>query len=565
MLSENRLNRIVSRVLNEAGFGGYRKNRYSSPSGGTQKTTSDVWIKSSKATMVKDPNTGEDKEKIVVTLGINTGFSTKTLADAINKELPPTVMKARPLGTSSMVALDIDVDRRDEVYQVVHQLEHAIKQLGTFNDDSVDKMCERIGDAVYDTFTQSDKDASEEMSLKNWGDLVTKLHDPEVRKSLLAYQMSDNYARQYGNVLSPNNVWQILSQFPTAAFVTTRGGWAKYGRKVNRGAQKIRVTMPTSYGNSKNDKSKLDAAAQRLGWRSYDDAKTNSKNAEQVMHNIRMQADDKKSGFVDVPMYDVSQTTPIDPNNDKWSIEMGLSNNVSGVLNTIASAHNSSIAAGSEDAKKLEQNKKIIDDLIAKAMPNRRAFMEKLCQRNRFGVQVDTRPFSNVSDADFIVRATYEFAKSLGILYGYVKQGDIERLATLCAAAVCISTGISNSMLTTQKVVIPRDITNEDIRNSFTICKTIIPAMAKVTVPKKGTLQMLTQNEHINRSIMMISESEKQFYTPAEFVQLVKNVFGVMPPEQNNVTDEVEESRRIIKRIVNEEVRRILANKKWRK
>jgi hypothetical protein len=118
-------------------------------------------------------------------------------------------------------------------------------------------------------------------------------------------------------------------------------------------------------------------------------------------------------------------------------------------------------------------------------------------------------------------------------------------------------------MLQTTKVVIPRDkdITNEDVKTSFTICKTIIPAMAKVTVPKKGDLQMLTQNENLNRNLRMISESEKQFYTPMEFIQLVKNVFGVMPPEESN---EVDESRRIIKRIVNEEVRRMLASRRRR-
>jgi len=559
MLSEAKLNRIIESTLNEA-FGKFRQNR--SASNGPQRTTSDVWISSSKAAMTKDPNTGEDKEKIVVTLGINKGFSTKTLADAINKELPPTVLRARPVGMASLVALDIDVDRRDEVYQVVNQLEHAIKQIGTFNPDSVDKLCDRIGDTVYDTVTKADKESSEQVSLSNWKDLMTKLHDPEVRKNLLAYQMSDSYARQYGNVLSPGNVYQILSQFPQAAFVTTRGGWAKYGRKVNPGARRIYVTMPVSRGNQR-DKSKLDNAAKTLGWSDYDAAKTASKGSEQVMHNIRMQADDKAAGFVEVTMYDVSQTTPIDPNNDKWSMEMGLSNNVNGVLNSIAAAHNSGVVAGSDDAKKIEKNKKIIDDLLAKAMPNRRAFMEKFCKRNRFGVQVDTTPYSNVSDADFIVRATYDFAKQYSILYGYVKQNDIDRIATLCAAAVCISTGISNSMLQTTKVVIPRDkdITNEDVKTSFTICKTIIPAMAKVTVPKKGDLQMLTQNENLNRNLRMISESEKQFYTPMEFIQLVKNVFGVMPPEESN---EVDESRRIIKRIVNEEVRRMLASRRRR-
>jgi hypothetical protein len=55
---------------------------------------------------------------------------------------------------------------------------------------------------------------------------------------------------------------------------------------------------------------------------------------------------------------------------------------------------------------------------------------------------------------------------------------------------------------------------------------------------------------------------EKKEISPSQFISLVKSRYGILPPEE---TDEMSESRRIIKRIVNEEIRRMLYNKNRRR
>ena len=117
---------------------------------------------------------------------------------------------------------------------------------------------------------------------------MQKLEDPEVRKRLLKYQMTNDYARQYGHVLSASNVVSILNQFPSASFVVEASTWKKsFNRTIMAGAQPILVKKPIPSNNLNLD---LDNAARICGYNSYEDAQTKSKNSTQVLSNIRMTA-----------------------------------------------------------------------------------------------------------------------------------------------------------------------------------------------------------------------------------------------------------------------------------
>lgn len=97
----------------------------------------------------------------------------------------------------------------------------------------------------------------------------------------------------------------------------------------------------------------LNAAAKRVGFASYKDAKIQTKNATQVMSEINNLAKRKPSNFIKVVVYDVSQTTPpSDPKLDIWTNEIGLSDNITGVLNTHAETFDNQITGWQIESQK---------------------------------------------------------------------------------------------------------------------------------------------------------------------------------------------------------------------
>lgn len=559
MLSEAKLNRIIESVINEAiPNSKYQnwKNRAKSGNAGAQQSASKgghIQVGNISDKTVTDAN-GNNSEYVEVGLGHVYANKAQELADRINATVPPTVMRAKTSNGNDRVVLCIPKDKIADVPKVASQLESAIKSLSQYSEEYVERLCKNLQYSIEDRVTEEDNINAEKSKISNWKDLMSRLDDPEVRKRLLMLQTTENYGRQYGHVLSQNNIKEILLQMPTASFVTTRSGWAVFDRVVNPGARRIRYTLKidSGYGNG----SAYDDVARRLGFKDYKEAK--SLGSQHILHKINVEVGNKGYGkFQKVIGYDVSDTTPIDPNNDKWAQEIGLLSNLTGALNQSAIDYDQKIDPNSAQGKIVAANKENIETAKKNEMPTRRKAMEYLCRKNPWGVQVDTRPLSGMDDVNFIVRSVYSLALQSSPFFGLVKQGDMERIAMLCVVAICVTSGIASKDINSMRIYIPNHITDEDAMISFTISDRIIQKFGNDIRPN---VKNVLKNEGMMRERRMIRE--KKEISPSQFISLVKNRYGILPPEE---TDEMSENRRIIKRIVNEEIRRMLYNKNRRR
>ena len=563
MLSENRLNQIVSRVLNEASWsngkyanwknkGGYVQTKPASSNGGqgTSGKGGKLQVGNISDTVVKDAS-GQEVGYVEVGIGHVYADKAKDLADRINSTVPPTVMKAKTSAGNDRVILYIPKDKLGDVQKVQSQLESAIKSLDQYNEEYVERFCRNLSYSIEDRVTEEDTINAEKNKIKNWKDLMSRLDDPEVRKRLLMLQTTENYGRQYGHVLSQNNIKEILLQFPSASFVTTRSGWALFDRTVNPGATRIKYTQKVDSGYNG---SSYDDIARSLGFKDYKEAR--SIGSTQVLHKINVEAGklSKYGKFKPVIGYDVSETTPIDPNDDKWAKEIGLLSNLTGALNQSAIDYDQQIDPNSAQGKIVAANKENIEAAKKNEMPTRRKAIAYLCKKNPWGVQVDTSPFEKLDDVNFIVRATYHLGLQASPFFGLVRQNDMERIAMLCVVGVCVTSGISSKDVNSMRIYIP-SLTDEDAMISFTITDKIIQKFGSDIRPKD--VKSVLNTESFRRGRRLVNERKQ--ITPSQFISMVRQRYGVLPPEE---TEEMAESRRIIKRIVNEEIRRMLSRRR---
>lgn len=552
-ITEGNLRKIIESVIAEAGFRKFGYSKKATDPNAPRKGR--IQVDHCKLEKARSAATGQEKEYIAVYLGHVFGDGAQKLVNAINSSVPQTVLNAALTEKGrSKVVLRVNIERKEEIPQVVSQLQSAITSLSDYDDTSIQNLCDSIYDAVDGVATSGDIESAEKNKIGNWRDMMKRLEDPEVRKQLLMYQTTNDYARQYGHVLSANNVMNILSQCPTASFVTERSTWLKkFHRRVNPGAQRIVVTKASSM----TDYKKLDDAARAAGYQDFKDAKLQSGNSTQVINKIRIMANQgSNTSFEKVIMYDVRDTTPIDPNHDIWTEKIGLSNNLTGELNQAAAEFDQGLTGANSDTMKA--NKEKIDLAQKNAMPSRRAAMEKICRTNPWGAQIDVASFSNLSDADFIARTTYQLVKeSAATQFGLVTQGDIERLASLCTIAVCTSSGIDLNTLQT-RLFAPKSISDEDAMNAFTICDKIIPRLSNAV--RSQNINMVKQ-ESVNRERGKMNERSNGMMSLGQFINMAKQKYGVMPPEEDG---DVMEATEAINRIVNEEIQK-LVNRRNRK
>lgn len=549
-ITESKMRRLIESVISEAGFRkfGYKKN-LSDPN---SPRKGKIQVDHCKLEKARSAATGQEKEYIAVYLGHVFGDSAQKLVSAINSSVPQTVLNAAQTDKGrSKVVLRVNIDRKEEIPKVVHQLKSAITSLDDYDENSIQNLCDTVYDAVDSVATSGDIENAEQTKIRNWRDMMKRLEDPEVRKQLLMYQTTNDYARQYGHVLSANNVMNILSQCPTASFVTERSTWLnKFKRRVNPGAQRIVVTK----ASSSTDYKKLDDAARAAGYKDFKDAKLQSGNSTQVINKIRIMANQgSNTSFEKVIMYDVRDTTPIDPNHDIWTEKIGLSNNLTGELNQAAAEFDQGLTGTNSDTMKANKDK--IDLAQKNAMPSRRAAMEKLCRTNPWGAQIDPSAFSGLNDADFIARATYQLVKETAASqFGLVTQGDIERLASLCAIVVCASSGINLSTLQT-RLYAPNSVSDEDAMNAFTICDKIIPRLSNAV--RSQNISMVKQ-ESISRKRSKVNERSGGMMTLSQFINMAKRKYGVMAQDEDG---DVMEATETINRIVTEEVHKLIKSR----
>lgn len=202
----------------------------------------------------------------------------------------------------------------------------------------LENLPEQIRHRIDATPLQQDIDTAQQNITDNWEKVLEKINDPEVRKRLLLYQMTDSFAANYGWQLSRANIASILQQKPDATFVTSLEMWEKiFMHTVNPGAQRIIITKPASNTNTTLDD--LNTAAAKRNFGNYSNAMKASNNSTQTRMGIHLAAKQKGAhNYVDWVVYDVSDTTPMNQENDKWAIEMGLIDNLRAIPNIPLSA-----------------------------------------------------------------------------------------------------------------------------------------------------------------------------------------------------------------------------------
>ena len=269
------------------------------------------------------------------------------------------------------IILRISVKRKEQILKYTDKIGEAINKLGQYNEVYVDNLCTELFDRLDEIATRDDIEASKVRSMNNWKEMFERLSDPEIRKRLLRYQMSKDCEIKYGHVLSPENVTEILNQFPRASFVAEKSTWKyKFNRTVNSNAQPIVVTKPINAG-AKLD---YDAAARECGFDNFLDAKKKTNNSTQVLNKIKITANKIANRFIKVKMYDVSETTPpSDPKLDIWTNEIGLLDNITGILNQSAQEADKKLSPLNKAEAEAEANQEEKADInITSRWTNRR-------------------------------------------------------------------------------------------------------------------------------------------------------------------------------------------------
>lgn len=433
-----------------------------------------IWVSHCEAKKAKSQVTGQEKEYLEAYVdGINPTDRQK-LINLWSASIPNSVFVAVPHKTYDKgIILKINIDKISELgTNLIDKIVDDIKSLNSYDSDSVNAFGDSLMDKIAQCPTEADIANSNSMIASNWKEMLTKLQDPNFRQLLLSFQTTVACKKRYGHVLSKKNIMKILSQCPTASFVTTAETWRdKFNRTIKPGAQKIIVNKSTNYGNPTWDAQNKSARAH--GFQDLKDAKNATKNSVQTMGSIKIDANQGNCGFYKVIMYDVADTIPpSNPADDIWTNDMGLLNNLNGTLNASAQAEEDklNLQQGNTQAQQTTQPS---TSLIV-SMKKRRGVIEWLCKKKNIPT------VKSMSDEEFIIDGTYQYSKVMAKSLGYVTPQDIEKIALVSTIIVAVSSGINEN----NHKILSRGTNNlsysdDDVMSIYTITDSIIPAMAK--------------------------------------------------------------------------------------
>lgn len=423
-LLKESIRKIIFETIEESG--GFRKFKKSSTGSTPGNRKGNLQIAYCKSAKAKSSVTGKETEYIAVCLSHVWKDGLNTLVDAINKSVPAKVMNA--IVNNNTVIIRVNLAMKNEIPNYVMKMGESIKQLNDYSEQSIDNLCVSIFDEVDEVATTADLDNAKEKSISNWMEMLSLLEDPQVRQRLLRYQTTNDYARTYGHILSPNNVKDVLDQFPTASFVAEASTWKRiFNRTIKPGAQRIVVSKPIVNNLTKKD---YDEAAIKCGFESYKDAKEKTKGATQVMNKIKITAQENAKEFIKVVMYDVSETTPpADPRKDVWTNQIGLQDNLTGILNSEAQTFDE------RHSSKIQQdNKEKINQTQKSKWKNRRLAIKLVCDKHN----IPTESFNSLTDEEFIIKASMLYAEKLAPSYGVVHPQQIEEVKALVVATIAM-------------------------------------------------------------------------------------------------------------------------------
>lgn len=427
------------------------------------------------------------------------------------------------------IILRISVKRKDQILKYTDKIRQAINKLGQYNEVYVDNLCTELFDRLDEIATRDDVEASKVRSMNNWKEMFERLSDPEIRKRLLRYQMSKDCEIKYGHVLSPENVTEILNQFPRASFVAEKSTWKyKFNRTVNSNAQPIVVTKPINAG-AKLD---YDAAARECGFDNFLDAKEKTNNSTQVLNKIKITANKIANRFIKVKMYDVSETTPpSDPKLDIWSNEIGLLDNITGILNQAAQEADKKLSPLNKAEAEANQEEKA-DINITSRWTNRREAIKNVCKIHK----IDLSKFENLSDEKFITEATFYYAQKQAKKHSFIKDEDAISIAALVTGAICVSCDAQLPPYISKNL--PSAIPEDLCQTAYTIVSGLLPQLNKYTrAVNLSALQTESLNTMERKSLYLEYKEHQR--------KLQEAKYGMMKYMQENNKENISESNNV--------------------
>ena len=231
---------------------------------------------------------------------------------------------------------------------------------------SIENIMEELKIAYKNIVTKDDMKNAEKSTDEIWLDFIKRLEDPEMQslvKSISPYYMGDSI---YGWKLAYANALKVKKEMPQATFVFTPQQWAeKFNRKVNLDAQRLLIKVPID--------SEVYSKRETMNKVGYNQNTTYSDLSKQQKHHVDVSS---RSGnakhYTWVAVYDISQTTLMDGEEDRFNTEVGFKNNLTGELND--KAIQDKIKNGSvqnpEDINKLYHNENGNVRLIVNALSN---------------------------------------------------------------------------------------------------------------------------------------------------------------------------------------------------
>lgn len=166
-------------------------------------------------------------------------------------------------------------------------------------------------------------------AIEIWQQYIKTLNDPETVKLIDAYSTLPT-EKIYGHTLSQKNAMLIRSVDSDATFILPLGEWRKLNRGVKRGAKRYVIYI---MAGDKNDQKMVTDVIQKLGWGKlpYDEL------PPQVQKEVDIQTNGVASNiFIPVYEYDIRDTYVFPGQPDLFNQTIGLKNNLTGELNSLA-------------------------------------------------------------------------------------------------------------------------------------------------------------------------------------------------------------------------------------
>lgn len=377
-------------------------------------------------------------------LGFNLG-SFKYEDEKLLNNLHPDIFFVKQ-GKNNNLWLWVKPNMKDEFLSHLDELKNVLKNTNHYKDKFLDKFFVELSEYSSSAPTQDEIDQSKKIIASNWRELLEKLHDPQVRKKLLAFQTSYTCQIDYRDaVLSKSNISEVLFQDPFASFVTSEYSWkTTFNRTIQDGAPYIIITK--AYHKERTDREMNDDGQVRAsgGWNKVQTDAKGKRFGRAFASTKRVNRSNKygKPEYFLEKVYDVRYTIPIDPNNDNFLKIPNLLNNLTGEINDAAKQVLDQEAAA-KGVEPVDYDAKTEGITTPEQLEEFKNFILKKCKSKKINISTVG------TDEDIITNAiyayAYEEAESLNKLHHNAK----EAFANAVCLTVAVSYGIESSKVDT--------------------------------------------------------------------------------------------------------------------